>query len=984
MSKLKPWYQVVTPREDLRDNRPLDASEFAVHLDHIRTGRDTVSKDYIDPARFFERTFLTGSLTDLAAQVLRRLNGIQVETSAVFNMATQFGGGKTHALTAVYHLAKNGDAAKGWKGVKTLMDKAQVTAIPKAEVAVFVGTEFDALSGRKGDGEPTRKTPWGEIAWQLGGETLYSKVAKHDEQGVAPAGDIIREMLPAGPTLILMDELLNYVSSGRKLGMRDQFFNFLQNLCEEARARNNLALCVSIPRSDLEMNPDDQRDHDAIKKLCDRLGKAILMSADKEMSEIIKRRLFEWNGMPEDAKKTVSEYAEWAADHAQELAGVDRDSVNQQFAACYPFHPSVISVFERKWQSLPRFQRTRGVLRLLALWVAHNYQDEHRKNSKEPLITLGLAPLENAQFRAALFEQLGNTDLEIPVTTDIAGKASESHSLKLDKEASEAIKKSQLHRKVATTIFFESNGGQSQSRAEASLPEIKTDICGPDINTADVDTVMEGLAGSCFYLQWERNRYRFGLAPNLNQVLVTRRGGVQDKPIDERIRKRTEEIVRKNATDACKLIEREFFPKRSNDVKEVPRITLVTMALEHPAQDKATLDLMNAIVKDCGASGRTLKSALIFAAPEPSENIRDKAREVLAWEDVDDDEETKKRIDESQLKLLKRNLDNAKRDLDEAIFRAYKHLYLLGKDNKLRHIDLGSITSSAGACLVDVYLQRLGSNGGLDEVVDSVPARKLPAFWPASMNEWSTKSVRDAFYSSPLLPRLINADAVKRLIADAVTQGIVGYAVKDAKGRLKLQKLKESLFDSDVEISDDVFILKADDAQKLREPPRLANVLVRPDHVVVKIGDQAAFSCAGQDQYGQPFAIEKVTWSATGGTIDGKGMYTSGDHGGVFTVKAVAGGVEALAEVRITTSADPVPEPPPQPGVRRVRWRGAVPPQKWMNFYTKVLTRLASSPDLKLEVSFEATVDNDQAQGKLDDTRSGLKELGLDDGASLG
>src|SRR6266702_3009275 len=113
MARLKPWYQVVTPREDLRDNRPLDASEFAVHLDHIRTGRETVSKDYTDPARFFERTFLTGSLQELASQMLRRLNGIQLETSAVFNMATQFGGGKTHALTTLFHLARHGDVAKG-------------------------------------------------------------------------------------------------------------------------------------------------------------------------------------------------------------------------------------------------------------------------------------------------------------------------------------------------------------------------------------------------------------------------------------------------------------------------------------------------------------------------------------------------------------------------------------------------------------------------------------------------------------------------------------------------------------------------------------------------------------------------------------------------------------------------------------------------------------------------------------------------------
>ena len=980
MAKLKPWYQVVTPREDLRDNRPLDASEFAVHLDHIRTGTER-SKDYTDPARFFDRTYLTGSLLELASQAVRRLNGIQVETSAVFNMSTQFGGGKTHALTTLFHLARNGDAAKAWKGVNSILIKAQCDRIPEAATAVFVGTEFSVINGRGETGEPVRRTAWGEIAWQLGRdraekELLYGAVAKHDELGVAPAGDDIRKMLPSGPTLILMDELLNYISSGRKLGMRDQFFNFLQNLCEEARARNNLVLCVSIPRSDLEMNPDDQRDHDSIKKLCDRLGKAILMSADKEMSEIIRRRLFEWDGFTNDAKATCSAYAEWAADHAQELAGVDRDAIHEQFKACYPFHPSVISVFERKWQSLPRFQRTRGVLRLLALWVAYNYQEEHRKVSNEPLITLGLAPLENPIFRAALFEQLGSSELEIPVAADIAGKSGESHSLKLDKDANDAIKKSQLHRKVATTIFFESNGGQSQSRAEASLPEIKTDVCGPDINTADVDTVLEGLAGSCFYLQWERNRYRFGLSPNLNQVLVSRRGGVQEKPIDDRIREQTEKVFRKSSTDACKFIEREFFPKRSNDVKEVPKITLVAMGLEHPAQERATLDLMNSIVKDSGTSGRTFKSALIFAAPDPSENVRDKAREVLAWEDVDDDEETKKRIDESQVKLLARNLANAKRDLDEAIFRAYKHLYLLGKDNKLRWIDLGNITSSAAGCLVDVYLQRLGSNGGLDEVVDSVPARKLPNYWPASMVEWSTKGVRDAFYSSPLLPRLINPDVVKRAIADGVTQGIVGYAIRDASGRLKLEKLKDSLFDGDVEISDDVYILKADEAQKLREPPRLAQVFVRPEHVTLKIGEQAAFTCAGQDQYGQPFQVAKADWSGTGGTVDGKGMFTAGDHGGAFTVKVIAGGIEAPAEVRITTKDEPLP-PPPAPGAQLIRWRGTVPPQKWMNFYTKVLSKFATSPDLKIEVSFEVKVDREQADSKAAETKTGLRELGL-------
>src|SRR3954451_15861744 len=143
MARLKPWHDVVELREDLRENRPLDASEFAVHIDQVRAPDSQAPKDYKDPQRFFDRTYVTGSLLDLASQVLRRLSGIQVETSAVFNMATQFGGGKSHSLTALYHLARNGERAKTWAGVDRILRKAEIKTVPEAAVAVFVGTEFD-------------------------------------------------------------------------------------------------------------------------------------------------------------------------------------------------------------------------------------------------------------------------------------------------------------------------------------------------------------------------------------------------------------------------------------------------------------------------------------------------------------------------------------------------------------------------------------------------------------------------------------------------------------------------------------------------------------------------------------------------------------------------------------------------------------------------------------------------------------------------
>ena len=168
MPKLKPWFHVIQPREDLRENRPVDASEFAVNLQDIHEGQAPI--DYKDPKRFFERTYLTRNLKDLAAQTVRRLSGITVETSPVFNMATQFGGGKTHTLALLFHLARGGPKAHDWQGVASILDQAQVKSVPSAATAVFVGQKFDSLVGRGGtNGEPKRRTPWGEIAWQLGG-----------------------------------------------------------------------------------------------------------------------------------------------------------------------------------------------------------------------------------------------------------------------------------------------------------------------------------------------------------------------------------------------------------------------------------------------------------------------------------------------------------------------------------------------------------------------------------------------------------------------------------------------------------------------------------------------------------------------------------------------------------------------------------------------------------------------------------------------
>jgi hypothetical protein len=385
---------------------------------------------------------------------------------------------------------------------------------------------------------------------------------------------------------------------------------------------------------------------------------------------------------------------------------------------------------------------------------------------------------------------------------------------------------------------------------------------------------------------------------------------------------------------------------------------------------------MDSVVRHCGAKGRTYKSALIFCVPDAAENIREAARNLLAWEGIDEDDETKARLDESQKRVLAKSLGRAKGDLEETIFRSYRNLFLLGADGNLRHIDLGQITSSMANSLVDLIVNELSRT---DEITRSVGANKLVKYWPPALTEWSTKSVGDAFYSSAQLPRLRDPGAIKRTISDGVTQGTLGYATKDSGGQLVLQRFGQSMGEAEVEISDDAFVLKAEDAKKLLDPPRLSQLVIQPAQATMKPGEEQAFACSGRDQYAKAFATPAVSWTAKGGEVTSDGVFTAGEHEGRYTVHAGAAGLEAIAEVRITDR----PSPPPPPHKHIIRWSGDVPAQKWMNFYTKVLSRFATSSGLTLHVSFHVPSEGEQGQAKAEEARMGLKELGLNDDVQL-
>jgi len=757
MPELKPWHQVATPREDLRKGIPLDAAEFAIHLDQVMDGRAPL--DYREPERFFRRTYLTKAYREMAAEVMRRLAGEVLGTSPGINLTTQFGGGKTHFLTLLYHLARAGDEAKAWPGVSDLLQQAELASVPRARVAVFIGNRFDFVVGAGAEGEPGRKTPWGDIAWQLGGADLYATVERHDQEGIVPGGEVIQRWFSGEPVLILMDEVLNFIRRARDAGgnyarLGSQIYSFLEVLSREVAGTSRAVLVVALPMSEYEMTQEDEADFQRLNKALDKLSKPVLLSEGTEIAEIVRRRLFEETGDAKEVRRTAKAYADWVRAHRQQLPEwLPMAQAEKLFEATYPFHPTVISVFERKWQSLPRFQRTRGILRLLALWVSQVYQQAFREGSKEPLITLGSAPLADSLFRAAVFEQLGEQRLEAAILADIAGE--EAHAVRMDAEAPATIQGARLHQKIATAVFFESSGGQV--RNEASLPEIRLAVGEPGLDIGNVETALDDLVRRCYYLDAKGTAYWISHRPTLNKILADRRAALSGAEADEAIREKVRGAIRE-VFKAGPRLERRFFPETSGDIPDTPSLALVVLAPEHGWENASrevgaqrrcapTQRLVTGMIQECGGRGRTFKSGLLFAVAEGGEALADEAKTLLALETLEDPAEQERlKLEPSQLQELRGKKQRSERNLKEGVWRVYRRVLLLAEGGSLQEVDWGLLHPSAAESLVGFIVARLKQEGLLEE---SISPDFLVRNWPPAWRSGAPRACGTCFSPPP-------------------------------------------------------------------------------------------------------------------------------------------------------------------------------------------------------------------------------------------
>lgn len=912
---MEPWYKVTTPRREVREGRSFNPDEFAIHLEQVIAG--TAPEDYRNPEHFFRRTCLTRALREHAGLVLRRLSGQTANTAPVMTLVTQFGGGKTHTLTALYHLVTAGAKATAYAGVCELLRSAGISAVPEARVAAFVGNAWDPRDGRK--------TPWIEMAWQLAGEQGVSELGAAAEE-TPPGTEALQRVFRAanGPVLLLFDEVLNFVNRHRN--MADKFHAFIQNLTVATTGTTHCAAVISLPRSQVEMTEWDMQWQEKITKVVRRVAKDLIANDETEISEVIRRRLFEEIGSDRMRKAVSRAYADWCFERRAQLpaewTAVDstateakaRELLRSRFEACYPFHPATLSVFQRKWQALQQYQQTRGTLAMLAQWISWAYRTGFTDARREPLITLGSAPLEVPDFRGVVLGQLGEARLAAAIETDIAG--TQSHARALDADTSGALRN--IHRRTATAILFESSGGQIDKVAH--LPELRFALGEPQIDTTSVDNAAFALADKSYFIRRiGTDGFRISHQPTLKKVVSDRRASLDEETdIKPAMRKVVEEEFRRGATVPVVL-----FPEDSTEVLDTPRLTLVVMdpSCEWPVEPDLAEKLAE-WTRQRGKSPRLYPGSLVWCVKREGRDLRESVEMWLAWKRVAReiaDGTLGAEIERADRDEVQSKARASEAGCKEEVWGGYRYAIIADSKapNGLTVIDLGAGHSSSGESLCGRVLSALKSQELLNE---SVGAGYIERNWPPAFREsgaWPLQSLRQSFLNGSLT-RLMDPDStLTARIVEFVSKGDFGLAYgRNPDGSYDRVWYGEPISRDEVAFESDVYLLTRQLARALKEGPPPPEPSPSP------------------------------------------------------------GAVTDPSPIRDTESP-PVPTPVPaqEASVRRIS--GPVPPEVWNRLGTKLLPKLRQYEDLKLCIEIVVKVDSNSARTFDSDIRQILEDLGL-------
>lgn len=772
---LMPWREVVEPHQDVATGE-FQQAEFAADLAKVHNG--SAPSEYRNPREFFARTYLTDGLSTLLVGAAKRLSGGGGDP--VVELQTNFGGGKTHSMLALYHMV-GGSKAVDLPGLDQLLSKHELEVPAKVNRAVLVGTSRGPQDVISLEGGKKIRTTWGELAWQLGGAEAFEMLRENDERGIAPGSNLLESLFKKhAPALILIDEWVAYLRQiykveGLPSGSFDANLSFVQSLTEAVKASPGVLLVASLPASQIEVGGEGGQEALArLKQTFSRVESSWRPASQEESYEIVRRRLFK--EIPGDKfhhrDNTLKQFAKLYRDNAADFPrGCAEEDYRRKLEKAFPIHPELFDQLYTAWGSLEKFQRTRGVLRLMAqviheLWMG---------NDPSVMIMPGSVTISSPRVEPELLHYLDPSWQSI-IAADVDGSSATPY--RIDQSAPN-LNRYSATRRVARAVFMSTAPTHGQENKGLDDKQINLGVVQPGERPAIFGDALRRLANQAKFMHSDLGRYWYSMSASLNRLAADRAAQLEEALVRVEIDKALTSYINTLA-DRGHFEAVQIAPNSSADVPDEPGgVRAIMLGVDHPHTGRDASEALTEaqdIMMQRGSTPRVYRNMLVFLAAEQRqlENVVTAQRTALAWSEIVRDTE-RLNLTHSDGALAKTKLAEANETLKTRIKEAWCYLIYPAQESAQSDVEWMSGKVPAQDGLLSRASKKLVSDQGIwPELGPDNLNRQLEKYIWNGKPHLSLRDLWEYLNRYTYLPRVKNRSVLIKTVQAAVGNMLPG------------------------------------------------------------------------------------------------------------------------------------------------------------------------------------------------------------------
>jgi hypothetical protein len=821
---LLPWREVVEPHQDVATGE-FQQAEFAADLAKVHSG--SAPAEYREPRQFFSRTYLTEGLSALLIGAAKRLSGGGGDP--VVELQTNFGGGKTHSMLALYHMA-GGTPVQDLSGLDQLLEKQGLNVPAGINRAVLVGTSRGPQDVLNAEGGRKIRTTWGELAWQLGGADAFDMIAENDANGIAPGSGLLETVFKKyAPCLILIDEWVAYLRQiyrveGLPSGSFDANLSFVQSLTEAVKASPRTLLVASLPASQIEVGGEGgQEALSRLKQTFSRVESSWRPASQEESYEIVRRRLFK--EIPGDKfhhrDNTLKQFAKLYRENTNDFPqGCADEDYRRKLEKAYPIHPELFDQLYTSWGSLEKFQRTRGVLRLMAQVIHELWMN----GDPSVMIMPGSVSVSSARVEPELLHYL-DVSWQSIIAGDVDGTAATPY--KIDQSAPN-LNRYSATRRVARAIFMGTAPTHQQQNTGLDDRQINLGVVQPGERPAIFGDALRRLTNQSKFMHADLGRYWYSMSASLNRIAADRAGQIETAlvmlTIDKELNKYVSGLVDRGHFDAVQVA-----PASSSEVPdEAGGVRAIVLGVAHPHTGRDGSEALveaKDILTARGSTPRVYRNMLVFIAAEARQldNLKDAVRSALAWSEIVRDTD-RLNLTQSDSALAKAKLAEANETVKTRLKEAWCYLHYPAQESAQADVEWvsGKIPAQDGL-LARASKKLVAEEGLLTELGPTRLDRDLQKYIWNGKSHLSLKDLREYLNRYIYLPRVKNQEVLVKAVQAAVSGMLPGpfaYAERwDENTNTYLGLAIERAGNAAVVIDSDSVVIKPDVAEAHRPAP---------------------------------------------------------------------------------------------------------------------------------------------------------------------